>query len=124
MSIRNVLLVDDSILTQKQLSKILEEGGYRVKAIAQNGVEAVNKFKELKDEVDLVTLDITMPEMDGIEVLEKIFTINPHAKVIMVSAMGKENTVQRCLSMGAKSFIIKPFYKSKILETIEHVGAQ
>jgi len=123
MSIKNVLLVDDSVLTQKQLSRILEEGGYIVKAIAKNGLEAVDKFTQMKGELDLITLDITMPEMDGIQVLEKIFSIKPDAKVIMVSAMGKETTVQQCLSMGAKSFIIKPFYKSKILETIEHVAA-
>ncbi|MDH5717527.1 MAG: response regulator [Spirochaetia bacterium] len=123
MNIKKIFVADDSILTRKQLTSILEEGGYEIIGTAVNGSEAVLYYSELKENVDLVTLDITMPVMDGIEALEKILEINPKANVIMVSSMGKENIIQKCLSIGAKGFIVKPFYTKRIFDAIKRIEA-
>ncbi|MDH5720422.1 MAG: response regulator [Spirochaetia bacterium] len=123
MNNKNVLLVDDSILTRKQLGEILEEAGCRIKEYAVDGIDALEKFRLNQDFIDLVTLDITMPKMDGIETLREIMKIKPDAKVYMVSSMGKDQIIKECMSLGASGFIVKPFYKKKIFETILSVSA-
>ena len=116
-----VLVVDDSMFVAKQLGQILASEGYEVVATAVDGKEGVDKYKELCPQVDLVTMDITMPKMDGITALEQIMAFDKNAKVVMVSALGKEELVKKSLVLGAKSFIIKPLDRKKVLERISKV---
>lgn len=113
-----VLIVDDSMFVAKQLGQILTSEGYEVVATAVDGKEGVDKYKELCPNVDLVTMDITMPRMDGITALEQIMTFDKNAKVIMISALGKEELVKKSLLLGAKNYIIKPLDRKKVLERI------
>ncbi len=116
-----VLVVDDSMFVAKQLSQILSSECYEVIATAADGKEGVDKCKELCPNVDLVTMDITMPKMDGITALEQIMAFDKNAKVVMVSALGKEELVKKSLMTGAKSYIIKPLDRKKVLERIAKV---
>lgn len=113
-----VLIVDDSLFVAKQLGQILASEGYEVVATAADGKEGLDKYKELCPNVDLVTMDITMPKMDGITALEQIMNFYKNAKVIMVSALGKEELVKKSLLLGAKNYIIKPLDRKKVLERI------
>lgn len=113
-----VLVVDDSMFVAKQLGQILSSEGYEIIATAADGKEGVDKYKELCPNVDLVTMDITMPRMDGITALEQIMTFDKNAKVVMVSALGKEELVKKSLLLGAKNYIIKPLDRKKVLERI------
>ena len=115
---RRVLVVDDSIFVAKQLSQILSSEGYEIVATAEDGKEGVDKYKELCPNVDLVTMDITMPKMDGITALEHIMAFDKNAKVVMVSALGKEELVKKSLLLGAKNYIVKPLDRKKVLERI------
>ena len=105
----------------KQLGQILSSEGYEIVATAADGKEGVDKYKELCPNVDLVTMDITMPKMDGITALEQIMAFDKNAKVVMVSALGKEELVKKSLMTGAKSYIIKPLDRKKVLERIAKV---
>jgi two-component system chemotaxis response regulator CheY len=111
-----VLVVDDSMFIAKQLGQIFTSEGFEVAATASDGAQGVEKYKELHPNVDLVTMDITMPVMDGVSALEKILEFDKDARVIMVSALGKEDVVKKCLLMGAKSYIVKPLDRKKVLE--------
>ena len=113
-----VLIVDDSLFVAKQLGQILASEGYEVIATAADGKEGLDKYKELCRNVDLETMDITMPKMDGITALEQIMNFDKNAKVIMVSALGKEELVKKSLLLGAKNYIIKPLDRKKVLERI------
>lgn len=113
-----VLVVDDSMFVAKQLGQILSSEGYEVVATAADGVEGVEKYKELCPNVDLVTMDITMPRMDGITALEQIVAFDKNARVVMVSALGKEELVKKSLLAGAKNYIVKPLDRKKVLERI------
>ena len=113
-----VLVVDDSMFIAKQLGQIFTSEGFEVAGTAADGVQGVEKYKELHPNIDLVTMDITMPVMDGVSALEKILEFDKNANVIMVSALGKEDVVKKCLMMGAKSFIIKPLDRKKVLERV------
>lgn len=113
-----VMIVDDSMFVAKQLGQILTSEGYEVVATAADGKEGVDKYKELAPNVDLVTMDITMPRMDGITALEQIMTFDKNAKVVMVSALGKEELVKKSLLLGAKNYIIKPLDRKKVLDRI------
>ena len=117
-----ILVVDDSIFVTKQLGQILTSEGYEVVAIAGDGLEGVEKYKALSASgVDLVTMDITMPKMDGLEALEKIVAFDKNAKVVMISALGKEDLVKQALLLGAKNYIVKPLDRKKVLERIASV---
>ena len=116
-----VLVVDDSMFVAKQLAQILNSEGYEVVATAVDGKEGVDKYKELCPNVDLVTMDITMPKMDGLTALEQIMAFDKNAKVVMVSALGKEELVKKSLMLGAKSYIIKPLDRKKVLERISKI---
>jgi two-component system chemotaxis response regulator CheY len=105
----------------KQLSQILKSEGFEVAGIAQNGGVGVQMYEEMGSDVDLVTMDITMPVMDGLSALEKILSINKDAVVIMVTALGKEDLVKRCIMTGAKNFIVKPIDRSTMLARIASV---
>ncbi|MBE6344800.1 MAG: response regulator [Spirochaetaceae bacterium] len=113
-----VLVVDDSMFVAKQLSQILSSEGYEVVATAVDGKEGVDKYKELYPNVDVVTMDITMPRMDGLTALEQIMAFDKNARVIMVSALGKEELVKKSLMLGAKNYIVKPLDRKKVLERI------
>jgi two-component system chemotaxis response regulator CheY len=112
-----VLIVDDALFMRMMIRDILSKDGFEVVAEAENGVEAVEKYKETKP--DLVTMDIVMPEMDGIEAVKQIMKLDPNAKILMCSAMGQQPLVVEALEAGAKDFIIKPFQPSKVIEAAE-----
>ena len=109
-----VLIVDDSMFIAKQLGQIFTSEGFDVVGTAADGAQGVEKYKDLRP--DLVTMDITMPVMDGVSALEKIIEFDKNAKIIMVSALGKEDVVKKSLLMGAKSYIVKPLDRKKVLE--------
>ncbi len=113
-----VLIVDDSMFIAKQLGQILTSEGFEVVGTASDGLVGFEKYKELSPGIDLVTMDITMPQMDGVTALEKILEYDKGAVVVMVSALGKEDVVKKCLLMGAKSYIVKPLDRKKVLERI------
>jgi two-component system chemotaxis response regulator CheY len=116
-----VLIVDDAIFMRTVLKKMLteEEDNFEIVGEANNGVEAIQKAKELQP--DIVTLDITMPEMDGVTALPEIIKASPNSKVIMCSAMGQQPMVIEAIKNGAKDFIVKPFQKARVLQAIENV---
>ncbi len=113
-----VLIVDDSIFVAKQLSQILTSAGFEVVATATDGEDGLAKYKDLHPNVDLVTMDITMPKMDGVTALEKILEFDKEALVIMISALGKNDLVKKSLLAGAKNYIVKPLNREKVLERI------
>ncbi|MDR2069315.1 MAG: response regulator [Spirochaetaceae bacterium] len=116
-----VLVVDDSMFIAKQLGQIFTSEGFEVAGTAADGAQGVEKYKELYPNIDLVTMDITMPVMDGVSALEKILEFDKNATVIMVSALGKEDVVKKSLLMGAKSYIVKPLDRKKVLERVVSV---
>jgi two-component system chemotaxis response regulator CheY len=113
-----VLIVDDSVFVQKQLTQILTSEKFEVVAVANDGVEGVNKYKSITPVVDLVTMDITMPNMDGITALKTIIEYDPKAKIVMISAIGREDLVKQALVAGAKNYMVKPLDRKKVLERI------
>ena len=113
-----VLVVDDSMFVTKQIGQILTSEGFDVVATAGDGAEGVEKYKELFPNVDLVTMDITMPRMDGVTALEKIIEFDKDAKVVMISALGKQDLVKKSLMLGAKNYIVKPLDRKKVLERV------
>lgn len=116
-----VLVVDDSMFVAKQLGQILTSEGFEIVATAADGKEGVDKYKELSPNIDLVTMDITMPRMDGLTALEQIIAFDKNARVVMVSALGKEELVKKSLLLGAKNYIVKPLDRKKVLERITTV---
>jgi len=116
-----VLVVDDSIFVTKQIGQILSSEGYEIVATAVDGKEGVDKYKDMFPNVDIVTMDITMPRMDGITALEQIMAFDKNAKVVMISALGKEELVKKALLLGAKNYIVKPLDRKKVLERISSV---
>jgi two-component system chemotaxis response regulator CheY len=111
-----VLIVDDAAFMRMMIKDILSKNGFDVVGEAENGQVAVEKYAELKP--DLVTMDITMPEKDGIQALKEIKAQNPNATIIMCSAMGQQAMVIDAIQAGAKDFIVKPFQADRVLEAI------
>ncbi len=111
-----VLVVDDSMFIRKQLSQILTSESFDVVGSASDGAEGYEKYKELHPNIDFVTMDITMPRMDGISALEKIKAFDKEAVVIMISALGKGDLVKKALLLGATNYIVKPLNRQKVLE--------
>ena len=111
-----ILIVDDAAFMRMMIKDILSKNGFDIVAEAADGVQAVEKYQE--HQPDLVTMDITMPEMDGITALKEIKKANPSAKVIMCSAMGQQAMVIDAIQAGAKDFIVKPFQADRVLEAI------
>ncbi|HWT94513.1 MAG TPA: response regulator [Solirubrobacteraceae bacterium] len=109
-----VLVVDDAAFMRKMVSDALTKGGHEVVGEGANGAEAVVRYQELSP--DLTTLDITMPEKDGLEALREIVALDPDAKVIMCSALGQESKVLEAVKSGAKDFVVKPFQPERILD--------
>ena len=116
---KRILVVDDAAFMRMMIKNIITKQGYEVAGEAENGKQAVVLYSELKP--DLVTMDITMPEMDGIESVKAIRSIDPGANIIMCSAMGQQTLVMDAIQAGAKDFIVKPFQQERILQAIERV---
>lgn len=112
-----ILIVDDAAFMRMMIRDILTKNGYEVCGEANDGLQAIEKFKEVKP--DLITMDITMPEMDGIVALKEIKKLDPSAKVIMCSAMGQQAMVIDAIQAGAKDFIVKPFQSDRVIEAIK-----
>lgn len=113
---KTVLIVDDAAFMRGSLKLMLEKNSYKVVGEAENGLVAVSMYKELKP--DIVTMDITMPEMDGIMAVKMIKELDKEAKIIMISAMGQENKVVDAITAGAKGFIVKPFKEDYVIKTL------
>lgn len=114
-----VMICDDAAFMRMMIKDILSKNGYEIAAEAENGQKAVDKYPEVKP--DLVLMDITMPEMDGIQALKKIKEIDAGANVIMCSAMGQQAMVIEAIQSGAKDFIVKPFQPERVLEAVKKV---
>ena len=116
---KNILICDDAAFMRMMIKDILTKNGYNVAGEAENGVKAVEKYNELKP--DLVLMDITMPEMDGIQALKKIKEADSSVLVIMCSAMGQQAMVIESIQAGAKDFIVKPFQADRVIEAVKKV---
>lgn len=119
---KRILIVDDAAFMRMMIKNIITKHGYEVAGEAENGVAAVTMYKETKP--DLVTMDITMPEMDGVQAVRAIRQIDPEANIIMISAMGQQAMVMEAIQAGAKDFIVKPFQQERVLQAIERVLAR
>ncbi len=115
----NVMIVDDAAFMRATLKDVITKAGFEVVAEAVNGMDAVEKYKTYKP--DVVTMDITMPEMDGLEALKQIQQMDSEAKVIMCSAIGQQANVLESIKAGAKDFIVKPFQADRVIEAINRV---
>lgn len=113
---KRILIVDDAAFMRMMIKDILVKNGYEVVGEAENGQVAVDKYTELRP--DLVTMDITMPEMDGIAAVKEIKAIDPNACIIMCSAMGQQSMVIDAIQAGARDFIVKPFQPERVLEAV------
>ena len=116
---KNILVCDDAAFMRMMIKDILTKNGYNVAGEAENGLKAVEKYKEVSP--DLVLMDITMPEMDGIQALKEIKKVDAAAKIIMCSAMGQQAMVIESIQAGAKDFIVKPFQADRVLEAVKKV---
>lgn len=114
-----ILIVDDASFMRMMIKDILSKNGFTVVGEAENGLKAVEKYKELKP--NLVIMDITMPEMDGIQAVKEIKKINNDAKIVMCSAMGQQAMVIEAIQAGAKDFIVKPFNADRVIEAVKKV---
>ncbi|MFC4302251.1 response regulator [Cohnella boryungensis] len=111
-----IMVVDDAAFLRAMLRDILVKAGHEVVFEAQNGREAVDKYKAVRP--DLVTMDITMPVMEGVEAVKEIRKFDPAANIVMCSAMGQKNLIIEAIQSGAKDFIVKPFQSNRVLEAI------
>ncbi len=116
---RTILVVDDVAFVRKTLIEILSKAHYQVVGEAENGLEALEKYSKLKP--DLVTMDVVMPQMSGIEATRKIIRKDKDAKIIIVTAMGHESLIAEAINAGARDYILKHFSTSDILKTLDHI---
>ena len=114
-----ILIVDDAAFMRMMIKDVLSKNGFEICGEAENGAKAIEKFKE--GNPDLVIMDITMPEVDGIQAVKEIKKINSAAKIIMCSAMGQQAMVIEAIQAGAKDFIVKPFQAERIIEAVKKV---
>ena len=113
---KNILVCDDAAFMRMMIKDILSKNGYNVAGEAENGLVAIEKYKEVSP--DLVLMDITMPEMDGISAVKEIRKVDPNAKIVMCSAMGQQAMVIEAIQAGARDFIVKPFQADRVLEAV------
>jgi len=116
---KTVLICDDALFMRTMLGNILKQAGFEVVGEAENGVEAVDRYRELRP--DLVTMDIVMPDKGGIDAVRDIVQGDPDAKILMCSAMGQQGLVVEAIQAGAKDFVVKPFQPSRVLEAVQRV---
>jgi len=114
-----ILVCDDAIFMRTMIGDILTGAGYEVVGEAETGVQAVDQYSRLKP--DLVTMDIVMPEMGGIDAVREIRRLDPDAKILMCSAMGQQALVVEAIQAGARDFVVKPFQPSRVLEAVQRV---
>ncbi|MFC4101743.1 response regulator [Paenibacillus xanthanilyticus] len=112
-----ILVVDDAAFMRLMLKDILTKGGHEVVGEAENGLVAIERYNNLKP--DLVTMDITMPEMEGIDAVKEIRKSDPSARIVMCSAMGQQMMVVQAIQAGAKDFIVKPFQPDRVLDSVK-----
>ena len=117
MGAKRVLIVDDALIMRKRIKDIAEEAGWQVAGEAKNGEEAVSLYQQ--ESPDLVTLDIVMPEMDGVSALKQIIRNDPHARVAMISGVNQKKKLAECIQAGAIDFIVKPFDKASLRRFFE-----
>jgi two-component system, chemotaxis family, chemotaxis protein CheY len=118
--VKTVLVVDDALFMRNLLRDIFEAAGWLVVAEAENGAQAIEHYRNFHP--DLVTMDIVMPELGGIDAMKRILTDDPQAKIIICSALGQDRMVMEALKSGAKDFIVKPFQDAKVLEVVNRVA--
>ena len=118
ISMKTVLIVDDVSFVRKTLAKILTDARYHVVGEAEDGVQAVTQYFKLKP--DIVTMDVVMPKMSGIDATRKIISQDKNANIVIISAMGQESLVMEAINAGAKDYILKPFSEQDIIKTVEH----
>lgn len=116
---KNIMVVDDSRMLQLQIKKVLEGTDYEVVAYCQDGETAVAQYEEV--DPDLVMMDIVMPGIDGLEAAREIIEDHPNARIVMLSSLAYDDTINEAKAIGAKAFIYKPFEREQILSTLEHV---
>ena len=116
---RTVLICDDAIFMRTMVGDILQQAGFEVVGEAESGLQAIEKYRALKP--DLVTMDIVMPDMGGIDAVREITKLDPAARVLMCSAMGQQALVVEALQAGARDFVVKPFQPSRVLEAVERI---
>lgn len=116
---KTVLVCDDAIFMRAMIGDILRQAGFEVVGEAETGVQAVEKYRELKP--DLVTMDIVMPDMGGIDAVRAIIAEFPNAQILMCSAMGQQALVVEAVQAGARDFVVKPFQPSRVLEAVQRV---
>jgi two-component system, chemotaxis family, chemotaxis protein CheY len=116
---RTVLICDDALFMRNMLADILKGAGFEVVGEAQTGIEAVQRYRELQP--DLVTMDIVMPDMSGIDAVRAIVKDHPQARILMCSAMGQQALVIEAIQAGARDFVVKPFQPSRVLEAVQRV---
>jgi two-component system, chemotaxis family, chemotaxis protein CheY len=116
---QTVLICDDAIFMRTMIGDILKQAGFEVVGEAETGVQAVEKYRELKP--DLVTMDIVMPDMGGIDAVREIVKEDPAARILMCSAMGQQALVIEAIQAGARDFVVKPFQPSRVLEAVQRV---
>jgi len=116
---KGILIVDDAAFMRMMIKDILSKNGYQVVGEAENGAKAIEKYKELMP--DLVIMDITMPEVDGIQAVKEIKNFDQDSKIIMCSAMGQQAMVIESIQAGARDFIVKPFQAERVIEAIKKV---
>lgn len=114
-----ILIVDDTLFMRTLLKNILFSGGHTIAGEAADGDDAIEKYKELKP--DLVTMDVVMPKMNGIEALKGIKALDPNARVVMCTAVGQEQMVKLAIKSGARGYIVKPFQAPKVLEEVKNI---
>ena len=116
---QTVLICDDAIFMRTMIGDILRQAGFDVVGEAENGAQAVSKYRELRP--DFVTMDIVMPDMGGIDAVREIMKEDPRAKILMCSAMGQQALVIEAIQAGARDFVVKPFQPSRVLEAVQRV---
>lgn len=118
---KKVLIVDDSQFLRNRLKEILEKNGFQVVGIAQNGLEALTQYEKLKP--DLVTLDIIMPQINGLETLKKLRAVDPAAAIVIITSFSSQDSVKDCMQAGAKGYILKPFDEKKVVEAFQKASS-
>jgi two-component system, chemotaxis family, chemotaxis protein CheY len=114
-----ILICDDAIFMRTMIADILASAGYEIAGEAESGLQAVERYKTLKP--DLVTMDIVMPDMGGIDAVKAIIALDGNAKILMCSAMGQQSLVVEAIQAGAKDFVVKPFQPARVLEAVQRV---
>jgi len=114
-----VLICDDAIFMRTMIADILQQSGFEIVGEAETGVQAIEQYKRLRP--DLVTMDIVMPDMGGIDAVREITRLDANAKILMCSAMGQQALVVEAIQAGAKDFVVKPFQPSRVLEAVARV---